>query len=224
MDAAGRGGDIRLTRWPCRSTARPARVQAVPALAKGHSTVFTGVSCLPWGTCVATGETGKANAAIADVMTGVWKAARAGSGRQPGFVTRDPAAMTLRGASAQNRISGLVALAAVLGGVAVPAVAMAQPTAGSRPGRGAGVRADDPRCGVGRDAAASRRGPTGADRRQRRAAGHLVRAGDGLPRRPRAVRASPAAGRAIPARVERWNGSSWKRLGVTMPAGTMSST
>jgi hypothetical protein len=47
-------------------------VQAVPAPAKGRSTVFTDVSCLPAGTCVATGWTGKSNAATPTLMTGVW--------------------------------------------------------------------------------------------------------------------------------------------------------
>jgi hypothetical protein len=47
-------------------------VQAVPAPAKGRSTVFTDVSCLPGGTCVATGWTGKSNAATPSLMTGVW--------------------------------------------------------------------------------------------------------------------------------------------------------
>ena len=47
-------------------------VQAVPAPAKGRSTAFTDVSCLPGGTCVATGWTGKSNAATPSLMTGVW--------------------------------------------------------------------------------------------------------------------------------------------------------
>jgi hypothetical protein len=47
-------------------------VQAVPAPAKGRSTVFTDVSCLPGGTCFATGWTGKSNAATPTLMTGVW--------------------------------------------------------------------------------------------------------------------------------------------------------
>ena len=47
-------------------------VQAVPAPAKGRSTVFTDVSCLPGGTCVATGWTGKSTAATPSLMTGVW--------------------------------------------------------------------------------------------------------------------------------------------------------
>jgi hypothetical protein len=47
-------------------------VQAVPAPAKGRSTAFTDVSCPPGGTCVATGWTGKSNAATPTLMTGVW--------------------------------------------------------------------------------------------------------------------------------------------------------
>jgi hypothetical protein len=47
-------------------------VQTVPAPAKGRSTAFTDVSCLPGGTCVATGWTGKSNAAVPTLMTGVW--------------------------------------------------------------------------------------------------------------------------------------------------------
>jgi hypothetical protein len=46
--------------------------QAVPAPAKGDSTVLTGVSCLPSGTCVAVGQTGKTNSSSSSVMTGVW--------------------------------------------------------------------------------------------------------------------------------------------------------
>jgi hypothetical protein len=47
-------------------------VQAVPAPSKGHSTDFTSVSCLPWGTCIAVGQTGKTNATVPSIMTGVW--------------------------------------------------------------------------------------------------------------------------------------------------------
>ena len=47
-------------------------VQAVPAPSKGHSDVFTAVSCLPWGSCVAVGETGKTTASSLAGMTGVW--------------------------------------------------------------------------------------------------------------------------------------------------------
>jgi hypothetical protein len=47
-------------------------LQAVPAPSKGDSNVFTDVSCLPWGTCVAVGETGKTSATLPALMTGVW--------------------------------------------------------------------------------------------------------------------------------------------------------
>jgi len=47
-------------------------VQAVPAPSKGDSNAFASVSCLPWGSCVATGETGKTTASSGAVMTGVW--------------------------------------------------------------------------------------------------------------------------------------------------------
>jgi hypothetical protein len=49
-------------------------LQAVPAPSKGHSNVLTAVSCLPWGGCVAAGETGKtstSSAASMALMTGV---------------------------------------------------------------------------------------------------------------------------------------------------------
>jgi hypothetical protein len=47
-------------------------VQAVPVPAKGRSTAFTDVSCLPGGACLATGWTGKSKAATPSLMTGVW--------------------------------------------------------------------------------------------------------------------------------------------------------
>jgi hypothetical protein len=50
-------------------------LQTVPAPSKGDSTTFTDVSCLPWGSCVAIGETGKTGKAATGplpVMTGVW--------------------------------------------------------------------------------------------------------------------------------------------------------
>jgi hypothetical protein len=47
-------------------------VQTVPAPPKGDSSVLYSVSCLPWATCVAVGEAGKATAASGAVMTGVW--------------------------------------------------------------------------------------------------------------------------------------------------------
>jgi hypothetical protein len=46
--------------------------QAVPAPSKGYSTTFAAVSCLPWGSCVATGETGKTTGSTFAVMTGLW--------------------------------------------------------------------------------------------------------------------------------------------------------
>jgi hypothetical protein len=48
------------------------RVQAVPVPPKGDSNAFASVSCLPRGTCVAIGETGKTNATSPPLMTGVW--------------------------------------------------------------------------------------------------------------------------------------------------------
>ena len=47
-------------------------LQPVPAPPKGHSTAFADVSCLPWGSCVATGATGTTTASSGAVMTGVW--------------------------------------------------------------------------------------------------------------------------------------------------------
>jgi hypothetical protein len=47
-------------------------VQAVPAPSAGRSALFTSVSCLPWGSCVAVGVTGPTNAESGAVMTGVW--------------------------------------------------------------------------------------------------------------------------------------------------------
>jgi len=47
-------------------------LQAVPAPPKGYSTVFADVSCLPSGSCRATGDTGKTTASTGALMTGVW--------------------------------------------------------------------------------------------------------------------------------------------------------
>jgi hypothetical protein len=47
-------------------------LQAVPAPPKGYVHLFADVSCLPWGSCVAVGETGKTTARSGAVMTGVW--------------------------------------------------------------------------------------------------------------------------------------------------------
>src|ERR1700722_4696506 len=105
-------------------------------------------------------------------------------------------------------ISGLVALAAVLGGAAVPATALAQPTSGARTvsavsvGLRAGAEATPADSGGGSPNIA------------------CVLATDCL-----AVRGSSSlsgVGTYTPARVERWNGSSWKRLGVALPARTTS--
>jgi hypothetical protein len=105
-------------------------------------------------------------------------------------------------------ISGLVALAAVLGGAAVPATALAQPTSGARTvsavsvGLRAGAEAADAESGGGSPNIS------------------CVLATDCL-----AVRGSSrlsGVGTYTPTRVERWNGSSWTRLGVTLPARTTS--
>jgi hypothetical protein len=102
-------------------------------------------------------------------------------------------------------ISGLVALAAVLGGGAVPATAMAQatatvrPTAAVRPGitaRPADVALVDSglpmvSCVLATDCVAIE--------------GSAAQSGQQPP---------------APGRVARWNGSSWKRLGVALPKGT----
>jgi hypothetical protein len=105
-------------------------------------------------------------------------------------------------------IAGLVALAAVLGGVAVPAIAMAQPTdmvrAGSvvaMPAAGRAPAADDGQavgsfplisCVLATDCVGI----------------------DGT--------SSLTWGRTIPTRVARWNGASWKGVGVALPKGTKS--
>ena len=58
-------------------------VQAPPGPAKGYSDDLSSVSCLPWGSCVAVGESGKSTAASGTPMTGTWS----GKGWQlhPGF-------------------------------------------------------------------------------------------------------------------------------------------
>jgi hypothetical protein len=118
-------------------------------------------------------------------------------------------------------ISGLVALAAMLGGAAIPTAAMAQPTAAVRP------------TATVRPAAAAHAGSVGAMR-----PGIAARPADvdlvdsGVPALS-CVLASDCLGiegnagvvddaPRVPARVERWNGSSWKRLAVAMPTGTAS--
>ena len=47
-------------------------LQTVPAASKGYLHLFSDVSCLPWGSCVATGATGKASGKSSAVVTGVW--------------------------------------------------------------------------------------------------------------------------------------------------------
>jgi hypothetical protein len=47
-------------------------LQTLPAPAPGDSDEFTDVSCMPWGTCVAVGDTGKDTATSPVTMTGTW--------------------------------------------------------------------------------------------------------------------------------------------------------
>jgi hypothetical protein len=47
-------------------------LQAVPAPPKGDSNAFSAVSCLPGGSCVAIGETGKTTGNSGALMAGVW--------------------------------------------------------------------------------------------------------------------------------------------------------
>jgi hypothetical protein len=99
-------------------------------------------------------------------------------------------------------ISGLVALAAVLGGVAVPAAAMAQPTTAVRP-----ATALTPQAAV----------VDGLD------GGPLISCA--LTTDCLGVDGSSSVttgGATVPNRVARWNGSSWKGVGVTLPKGTRS--
>jgi hypothetical protein len=95
-------------------------------------------------------------------------------------------------------ISGLVALTAVLGGVAVPAVARAQPTGAVRAGS-AERPADVALVDTGLPAVS------------------CVLATDCLGIEGSAAQSGQSS---TPTRVERWNGSSWKRLGVALPKGT----
>jgi hypothetical protein len=114
-------------------------------------------------------------------------------------------------------ISGLVALAAVLGGVAVPATAMAQPATMARPTAAAGLST--------------------AVRAALRTAPRALAAdvGDGVSGEPliSCVLATDCLGiegssslsddgTSTPTRAERWDGSSWKRVGVALPKGTRS--
>jgi hypothetical protein len=114
-------------------------------------------------------------------------------------------------------MSGLVALAAVLGGVAVPATAMAQPTAA--------VRADS--------VIAMRTGSVVAMRTARTALAAdegAVESGEPLIScvlttdclGVEGTSSLSDIGAPTPNRVARWNGSSWKGVGVAMPKGTKS--
>jgi hypothetical protein len=47
-------------------------LQSLARPAAGDSDLFTSVSCMPWGTCVAVGETGKDTATSPATMTGTW--------------------------------------------------------------------------------------------------------------------------------------------------------
>ena len=54
-------------------TGTASKIQAVPAPGRGDENMFSGVSCLPWGSCVAVGETGSASSENPNaVMTGIW--------------------------------------------------------------------------------------------------------------------------------------------------------
>jgi hypothetical protein len=46
--------------------------QSLPAPAEGDSDEFSDVSCMPWGTCIAVGDTGKDTAISPAIMTGTW--------------------------------------------------------------------------------------------------------------------------------------------------------
>jgi hypothetical protein len=128
-----------------------------------------------------------------------------------------------------NRIAifGLVALAAVLGGAAAPATAMAQPTSGVRPGGAVSATGVSTVAGVAGVAgvtagAAMRAGAEAADAESGGGSPNIscVLATDCL-----AVRGSSSlsgVGTYTPTRVERWNGSSWERVGVILPARTTS--
>src|SRR3984957_6052612 len=104
-------------------------------------------------------------------------------------------------------ISGLVALATVLGGVAIPATAMAQPTSGVRPMEAVA-------------AAARTAGPA----RPASGGGGIF---GGVPKISCVLATDCVAvegtsslsgeGTTAPTRVARWNGKSWKNVGVTLP-------
>ena len=109
-------------------------------------------------------------------------------------------------------ISGLVALATVLGGAA--ARGPPWPSRLLVHGRSSRSRPCHDASPAGAEAA-------DADIR-RRLAEHLVRAPATDCLAVRAVRDLSGVGTYTPTRVDRWNGSSWKRLGVTLPARTTS--
>ena len=106
-------------------------------------------------------------------------------------------------------ISGLVALATVLGGVAIPATAMAQPTSGLT------RRRPSPRAWPARPGRPPRAGIFGGEPKI-----SCVSTTDCL-----AVEGTSSLsedGSAVPIRVARWNGKSWKGVGVALPKGTKS--
>ena len=105
-------------------------------------------------------------------------------------------------------IAGLVALAAVLGGGAVPATAMAQPTPVMRTGSAVAVVA------AGRAPAAYNGQAVGSFPLISCVLATDCVGIDGT--------SSLTWGRTIPTRVARWNGSSWKGVGVALPKGTKS--
>ena len=72
LDAASDAGTAPFDAAAVSLNGTAGTVQAVPAPSRGRSTIFTAVSCLPWGSCVAVGATGQANAEAGAVMTGVW--------------------------------------------------------------------------------------------------------------------------------------------------------
>jgi hypothetical protein len=102
-------------------------------------------------------------------------------------------------------ISGLVALAAVLGGVAVPETAMAQSTAAVRS------------TATARPSIAARPAEVGSVVAVGQPTISCLTATDCLSIEGSSV---DGVGSATPTRIARWNGSSWKRLGVAMPKGT----
>ena len=72
MDGASTAATAPFDAAAVSFTGTAGALQTVPTPPKGHSSIFADVSCLPWGSCVATGETGKSTASSGAVMTGVW--------------------------------------------------------------------------------------------------------------------------------------------------------